>query len=209
MQKRAPRRPGAFQPPAPVAEQADPRKVQREQFALVFAAAAAAAGAVAAEHAASVAADALAAEASCYKAAIRASRESADPPLRSWDSGPFVDIYSTRCGAVFSALDPESSSCREYGPVLYKQILSKAVSIADIGRLSEREMCPPATERERAEIATRSAQHVVEKESTLFKCPHCHARRCTYYEKQVRSLDEPPDYFCICLACHRRFKGHH
>jgi DNA-directed RNA polymerase subunit M/transcription elongation factor TFIIS len=150
---------------------------------------------------------ATAIEVSCYNAAVQISKESSDPPRRSWDSPSFVDIYSTRCGAVYCALDPSSASCASYGPQLLPRILSGEVAIASVGDMSERNMCPPATAEERAEIAMRSAQRVVEKESTLFSCPHCKARRCTYIEVQRRSLDEAPDYICRCLACNRKFTG--
>jgi DNA-directed RNA polymerase subunit M/transcription elongation factor TFIIS len=150
---------------------------------------------------------ATAIEVSCYNAAVQISKESSDPPRRSWDSPAFVDIYSTRCGAVYCALDPSSASCASYGPQLLPRILSGEVTITSVGDMSERSMCPPATAEERAEIATRSAQRVVEKESTLFSCPHCKARRCTYIEVQRRSLDEAPDYICRCLACNRKFTG--
>jgi len=150
---------------------------------------------------------ATAIEVSCYNAAVQISKESSDPPRRSWDSPAFVDIYSTRCGAVHCALDPGSASCASYGPQLLPRILSGEVAIASVGDMTERSMCPPATAEERAEIAMRSAQRVVEKESTLFSCPHCKARRCTYIEVQRRSLDEAPDYICRCLACNRKFTG--
>ena len=60
---------------------------------------------------------------------------------------------------------------------------------------------------ERAEIASRSAQRIIEKESALFRCPHCGARRCSYIEVQRRSLDEAPDYICKCLACNHKVTG--
>jgi DNA-directed RNA polymerase subunit M/transcription elongation factor TFIIS len=55
----------------------------------------------------------------------------------------------------------------------------------------------------------RAEQKVAEKESNLFRCPHCGMRRCTYLEVQRRSLDEAPDYLCRCLnpQCGRRFTG--
>jgi DNA-directed RNA polymerase subunit M/transcription elongation factor TFIIS len=77
----------------------------------------------------------------------------------------------------------------------------------DLGDMTEKELCPQATAAERAEIAKRSEQKVAEKESNLFRCPHCGARRCTYREVQRRSLDEAPDYLCYCLSCNRRFTG--
>lgn len=146
-------------------------------------------------------------ETSCYNAAIRQSKESDEPTRRQWSSPAFVDIYSCRCGVINSLLDPMSTSCREYGPQLASRLLSGDLAPESLGDLKERDLCPAATAAERAEIASRSMQTVAEKESNLFRCPHCKERRCTYREVQRRGLDEPPDYRCMCLACGRRFAG--
>jgi DNA-directed RNA polymerase subunit M/transcription elongation factor TFIIS len=150
---------------------------------------------------------ATAIEVACFNAAVRTSKESAEPSRRAWDSPVFVDIYSTRCGAIYSALDPASASCRTYGPQLTARLLSGELTPGALGEMSERDMCPPALAAERAEIASRSAQRIIEKESALFRCPHCNARRCSYIEVQRRSLDEAPDYICKCLACNHKFTG--
>jgi hypothetical protein len=146
-------------------------------------------------------------EVSCYNAAVRASKESEDPPRRQWDSPAFVDIYGTRCGTINGLLDPDSSACRAYGATLAPRLHGGAIAPGALGDLTAKELCPEATAAERAEIAKRVVQKVQMKESTLFRCPHCNERRCTYREVQRRSLDEAPDYLCLCISCGRRFTG--
>jgi len=146
-------------------------------------------------------------ELGCYNAAVRTSKESEDPPRRQWDSLAFVDIYGTRCGTINGLLDPDSSSCRAYGATLVRRLYEGAVSPAELGDMTAKELCPDATAVERAEIARRVVQKVQMKESSLFRCPHCGERRCTYQEVQRRSLDEAPDYLCRCINCNRRFTG--
>lgn len=146
-------------------------------------------------------------EVSCYNAAVRTSKESEDPPRRQWDSPAFVDIYGTRCGTISGLLDPHSSACRAYGATLVTRLFDGTVSPATLGDMTSKELCPQATAAERAEIDKRAVQKVQMKESTLFRCPHCNERRCTYQEVQRRSLDEAPDYLCRCLSCNRRFTG--
>lgn len=161
-------------------------------------------------------ATARAIEISCFNASVRASKESEEPPRRQWDSPAFVDIYSTRCGTINGLLDPRSTSCAAYGATLVVRLLAAEpidglapLRPEELGDLTEKALCPQATAAERAEIAKRSEQKVDEKESNLFRCPHCHERRCTYREVQRRSLDEAPDYLCLCLNpdCKRRFTG--
>jgi hypothetical protein len=155
-------------------------------------------------------------ETSCYNAAIQASKESEDPPRRQWDSGGFVEIYSARCGTLAVHLDPQSSVGRAYpGARLAERLLAHYVPTAGLeplrpdraGEMTEKELCPQAVEAERAEIAKRASQKVTEKESSLFRCPHCGVSRCTYRVQQRRCLDEAPSYPCQCLACGRRFEG--
>lgn len=149
-------------------------------------------------------------EISCYNAAVRISKESEEPPRRQWDSPAFVDIYSTRCGAIDGLLNPQSSACRAYGANLAARLLNKELAPGSLGDMTEKELCPQATSAERAEIAKRSEQKVEEKESNLFRCPHCGERRSAYREVQRRCLDEPPDYLCVCLNvnCRHRFTGY-
>ena len=146
-------------------------------------------------------------EKSCYNAIIKNSKQSEDPPCRQWDSPIFIEIYSNRCGIIYNLIDPESNSSKLYGSSLLQDILDKKIDIKEIGFKSEKELCPQATQKERDEIAIRSEQHVIEKESNLFRCPNCKERRVTYREVQLRALDEAPDYLCKCLNCKHRFKG--
>lgn len=146
-------------------------------------------------------------EISCFNAAVRISKMSEDPPRRNWDSAAFVDIYGTRCGAINCLLDPKSSVHRTYSVHLIDQIRAGTISIETLGDAAVRDLCPESMDAERLEIATRTTQKVKLKESSLFRCPHCGERRCTYQEVQRRSLDEAPDYLCLCLNCNRRFTG--
>lgn len=146
-------------------------------------------------------------EKSCYNAIIKNIKRSEDPPCRQWDSPIFIEIYSTRCGIIYNLMDPESNTCKTYGSTLMQQILDETIDIKEIGYKTEKEICPQATQKEKDEIALRSEQHIIEKESNLFRCPNCKERRVTYREVQLRALDEAPDYLCKCLNCKHRFKG--
>ena len=39
-----------------------------------------------------------------------------------------------------------------------------------------------------------------------FKCNRCKQRKCTYYELQTRSADEPMTVFVTCLNCGKRWR---
>ena len=39
-----------------------------------------------------------------------------------------------------------------------------------------------------------------------FKCSKCGQRKCTYYQKQTRSADEPMTTFITCVNCGKNWK---
>ena len=41
----------------------------------------------------------------------------------------------------------------------------------------------------------------------MFTCRKCKSKRCTYYELQTRSADEPATIFVTCLDCGKNWKS--
>jgi len=41
----------------------------------------------------------------------------------------------------------------------------------------------------------------------MFTCKKCKSKRCTYYELQTRSADEPATIFVTCLDCGKNWKS--
>lgn len=146
-------------------------------------------------------------EGGAYNAVVSTCKASEVPQRRNWDSEQFKALYSERCGVLACLLDPESSQTRKYGATLGPRLLSGECDARAAGAMSARDLCPEASAAERRDIALRLEQRIDEKESNLFGCPYCGVRRCKYKEVQRRSLDEPPDYDCRCLACGRGFRG--
>ncbi|KAI8052009.1 transcription elongation factor S-II [Syncephalis plumigaleata] len=45
-----------------------------------------------------------------------------------------------------------------------------------------------------------------EASTDAFKCPRCKQRKCTYFQLQTRSADEPMTTFVTCVVCNNRWK---
>jgi transcription elongation factor S-II len=45
-----------------------------------------------------------------------------------------------------------------------------------------------------------------EASTDAFKCPRCKQRKCTYFQMQTRSADEPMTTFVTCVVCDNRWK---
>ena len=46
----------------------------------------------------------------------------------------------------------------------------------------------------------------IEAATDTFKCRKCHSNKCTYYQMQTRSADEPMTTFVSCIDCGNRWK---
>jgi transcription elongation factor S-II len=46
----------------------------------------------------------------------------------------------------------------------------------------------------------------VEAATDTFTCRKCKSNKCTYYQMQTRSADEPMTTFVTCLECDREWK---
>ena len=47
----------------------------------------------------------------------------------------------------------------------------------------------------------------IEASTDMYTCKKCKSKRCTYYELQIRSADEPATIFVTCLDCGKHWKG--
>jgi transcription elongation factor S-II len=47
----------------------------------------------------------------------------------------------------------------------------------------------------------------IQASTDMFTCRKCKSKRCTYYELQTRSADEPSTIFVTCLECGKNWKS--
>ena len=47
----------------------------------------------------------------------------------------------------------------------------------------------------------------IEASTDMFTCKKCKSKKCTYYEVQTRSADEPATIFVTCLDCGKHWKS--
>lgn len=65
-----------------------------------------------------------------------------------------------------------------------------------------------ARDRKLAEEALFKARGAesAQAETDMFKCGKCRGRRCTYFQMQTRSADEPMTTFVTCVNCGNHWK---
>jgi transcription elongation factor S-II len=144
------------------------------------------------------------AERSVYNAAI-ASAKNARVEAK-WRNPLFATIYLDLARMVFCNLTratPEG----ELG--LAERVSSGQLRARDLGAMTHQEMCPWVwRELVAAKVARDKSQYEINMEAATeeFRCFKCKKRKCTYYELQTRSGDEPMTTFVSCLLCGNHWK---
>ncbi|EKG07322.1 transcription elongation factor, putative [Trypanosoma cruzi] len=97
---------------------------------------------------------------------------------------------------------------------LREDIIEGRLPVEVLVHMSERDLLnPEARKNQEEEFLKRSRdtdlseiRRAMATKSTLFQCPSCKARDCSWTQKQTRSADEPMTVFCICNVCDHKWR---
>ena len=120
--------------------------------------------------------------------------------VKKWDNQYFVQIYLDRLRSIYLNLK---------NPEILEQIKSEAVQAHIVAFMSHQEMRPDKWKELIEEKAKRDAnkfEQNIEASTDTFTCRKCKGNKCTYYQMQTRSADEPMTTFCCCILCGNRWK---
>ncbi|KAG2199926.1 transcription elongation factor S-II [Mucor mucedo] len=96
-------------------------------------------------------------------------------------------------------------------PGLRESVVSGELSIEKLCKMSVDAMASEedqARDRKLAEEALFKARGAgsAQAETDMFKCGKCGGRKCTYFQMQTRSADEPMTTFVTCVSCGNHWK---
>ena len=120
--------------------------------------------------------------------------------VRKWDNKVFVMLYVNRLRMIISNLKNKE---------VKDKIISGEINIRDLSNATHLELLPNKwkalieAKLKRDESLTTVNLSAATDE---FKCYKCKKRKCTYYQLQTRSADEPMTTFVSCLVCGNRWK---
>ena len=120
--------------------------------------------------------------------------------VKKWDNQYFVQIYIDRLRSIYLNLK---------NPEILEQIKSEAIQAHTVAFMTHQEMRPDEWKELIEEKAKRDANKFetnVEASTDTFTCRKCKQNKCTYYQMQTRSADEPCTNFVQCLNCGQRWK---
>jgi transcription elongation factor S-II len=120
--------------------------------------------------------------------------------VKKWDNPYFVQIYVDRLRSIYLNLSNKD---------ILEQINNGTVKAQMVPFMTHQEIRPDKWEKliqEKIERDKNKYETQIEAATDTFTCRKCHSKKCTYYQMQTRSADEPMTTFVTCIDCGTRWK---
>ena len=120
--------------------------------------------------------------------------------IKKWDSKYFVNIYMSKLWTIFCNLKNEE---------IISQLKTGEILPQHFPFMSHQEMNPKQWKElidKKIKMDESRFNQKLEASTDMFKCRKCKSKKCTYYEMQTRSADEPSTIFITCLDCGKNWK---
>ena len=121
--------------------------------------------------------------------------------LKKWDNVYFVLLYLDRLRSIYINLKNDK---------LLNQIKKNEITVQTLAFMTHQEMDSDLWKDLIEQKVKRDANKYTSKvqaSTDMFTCRKCKSKRCTYYELQTRSADEPATIFVTCLDCGKNWKS--
>lgn len=121
--------------------------------------------------------------------------------VKKWDNPYFAHIYLDHLRSVYINL--------KHNTDIIEQAQNNTIKVHTIAFMTHQELNPKKWDgliqakikRDRNKFETN-----IEAATDTFKCRKCYSNKCTYYQMQTRSADEPMTTFVTCIECGTRWK---
>lgn len=121
--------------------------------------------------------------------------------VKKWDNVYFVHIYTDRLRSIYLNL--------RNNPEIVAQVQSETIKAHLVAFMTHQEMRPDKwNDLIEAKIKRDKNKFEINLEASTdsFTCRKCRSQKCTYYQLQTRSADEPMTTFVTCLDCGQKWK---
>ena len=126
-------------------------------------------------------------------------------PLR-WESEMFKCLYLAKARSVYINLNPKSIIQNKR---LLKRLKAKEFMPHELAEMKYENLYPEIWKEiiDKELLRTKAAYEPTATAMTdRYTCGKCKKNKCSYYELQTRSADEPMTMFINCLHCGHRWK---
>ena len=120
--------------------------------------------------------------------------------IRKWENKYFVQLYVDRFRTIYMNLKNDE---------LFNKIINKEIKPEDVAFLTHQEMKPSKWNKyidAKIKRDKYKLENNIEASTDAFTCRKCKSNKCSYYQMQTRSADEPMTTFVSCITCGCRWK---
>ena len=121
--------------------------------------------------------------------------------VKKWENPQFTSIYIDRLRSIYMNLKND---------VFLKQIQSGEIDSKNVAFMTHQEFNPEKwrvlIEKKMKRDASKYDDNI-QASTDMYTCRKCKSKRCTYYEMQTRSADEPSTIFVTCLDCGKHWRS--
>lgn len=119
--------------------------------------------------------------------------------VKKWDNKHFVQIYLDRLRSIYTNLNDN----------IIEQINSEDIKAHVVAFMTHQELNPEKWQEliDKKIIKDKNKfESNLEASTDTFTCRKCKSNKCTFYQQQIRSSDEPMTTFVQCIDCGNRWK---
>lgn len=120
--------------------------------------------------------------------------------VKKWENPAFAQLYLDRLKTIYVNLkDPTLRGALQKGEIAPQSLAF--MTHQEFAPEKWKELLEQKMKRDAAKYDKK-----IEASTDMFTCKKCHSKKCTYYELQTRSADEPATIFVTCLDCGKHWK---
>ena len=121
--------------------------------------------------------------------------------VKKWDNVYFTQFYVDKMRSVIINLEKNED--------LRKIVLEKLIKAHELAFMTHQQMNPKKWQKMLDDKKIRDENKYapkIEASTDNYTCRKCKSKKCSYYQMQTRSADEPMTTFVSCISCGSRWK---
>ena len=122
--------------------------------------------------------------------------------VKKWENPQFMTLYKDRLRSIYINL--------KSSPMLCENLQSGEILPQNVAHMTHQEYNPTIwkdlIEKKMKRDASKYTENI-QASTNMYTCKKCKSDRCSYYEMQTRSADEPATIFVTCLDCGKHWRS--
>lgn len=121
--------------------------------------------------------------------------------IKKWENQYFTQLYIDRLRSIYINLKNEE---------ILKQIQTNQLLPQTFAFMTHQEINSSRWKQlieKKLKVDANKYSNNIQASTDMFTCRKCKSKKCTYYELQTRSADEPATIFVTCLDCGKNWKS--